>query len=171
MYLDVAAFIRHYGDSIDWEWIRRELKMLKLSRFADVVFTAVEDWFGIRCRIAFDRVPEAVMGSFLTFTLEAGTFGHYQRDTAVTALKHENSGDGSSRFRQVLRKTFPKAETIESRYTYLQDKPWLLPAAWVHRLIKNKEKLPQRTRQMQQILEADSEEVEKMRNLMREIGL
>ena len=171
MYLDVAAFIRHYGDSIDWEWIRRELKMLKLSRFADVVFTAVEDWFGIRCRIAFDRVPEAVMGSFLTFTLEAGTFGHYQRDTAVTALKHENSGDGSSRFRQVLRKTFPKAETIESRYTYLQDKPWLLPAAWVHRLIKNKEKLPQRTRQMQQILEADSEEVRKMRNLMREIGL
>ena len=89
----------------------------------------------------------------------------------MTALKHEDSGDGSSRFHQVLRKTFPKAETIESRYTYLQDKPWLLPAAWVHRLIKNKEKLPQRTRQMQQILEADSEEVRKMRNLMRDIGL
>lgn len=171
MYLDVAAFIRHYGDGIDWNWIRRELRVLKLSRFADVVFTAVEDWFGIRCPAAFDRISREVLAPFFLFTMEAGVFGHYQRDTAVTALKHEDSGDGSSRFRQVLRKTFPKAETIESRYTYLQDKPWLLPAAWVHRLIKNKEKLPQRTRQMQQILEADSEEVRKMRNLMRDIGL
>lgn len=171
MYLDAAAFIRHYGDSIDWEWIRQELKKLKLSRFADVVFTGVEDWFGICCPFPFDRVTRDVIEPFLIFTMEAGVFGHYQRDTAVTALKHEDSGDESSRFRQVLRKTFPKAETIRSRYTYLQDKPWLLPAAWVHRLIKNKDKLKLRTRQMQQILEADSEEVRKMRDLMREIGL
>ena len=171
MYLDVAAFIRHYGDTIDWVWICRELKVLKLERFADVVFTAVEDWFGIRCPADFDRVPEAVLDAFFLFTMEAGVFGHHNRDAAVTALKHEEPGDESSRFRQVLRKTFPKAETIESRYTYLQDKPWLLPAAWVHRLIKNREKLARRTRQMQQILEADPEEVRKMRDLMREIGL
>lgn len=171
MYLDVAAFIRHYGDTIDWEWIRRELKGLNLSRFAGVAFSAVEDWFGIRCPVDFDRASEAVLEDFFLFTMEAGVFGHYQRDTAVTALKHEDSGDGSSRIRQVLRETFPKAGTIESRYTYLQDKPWLLPAAWVHRLIKNKDKLTRRTRQMQQILEADSEEVRKMRDLMREIGL
>ena len=171
MYLDVAAFVRHYGDSIDWEWIRQELKKLKLSRFADVVFAAVEDWFGVGCPSPFDSVPGEVLVSFRGFTLEAGTFGHYQRDVAVTALKHEDSGDGSTRFRQVLRKTFPKAETIQNRYTYLQDKPWLLPAAWVHRLVKNKDKLTERTRQMQQILNADSEEVRKMRDLMREIGL
>ncbi len=171
MYLDVAAFIRHYGDTLDWDQIRQELKVLKLSRFADVVFTGVEAWFGIHCPFAFDRVPQEVLEQFCGFTMEAGVFGHYQRDAAVTSLKHEDSGDGSSRFHQVLRKTFPKAETIENRYTYLQDKPWLLPAAWVHRIVKNKEKLRQRTREMQQIMDADSEEVRKMRDLMRDIGL
>ena len=64
MYLDVAAFIRHYGDGIDWNWIRRELRVLKLSRFADVVFTAVEDWFGIRCPADFDRIPREVLAPF-----------------------------------------------------------------------------------------------------------
>jgi hypothetical protein len=171
MYLDIAAFVRHYGDTQDWDWVRQELQTLQLSRFADVVFTALEDWFGIRCPFAFHRVSRQVLESFCGFTLEAGVFGHYQRDAAVTALKHEDPGDESSRFRQVLRKTFPKAETIQSRYTYLQDKPWLLPAAWVHRLVKNREKLGLRTRQMQQIISADPEEVRKMRKLMGDIGL
>lgn len=171
MYLDIAAFIQHYGNTVRWDRIRKELKVLKLSRFANVVFTAVEDWFGIKCPFGFDRVLQDVMNPFYEFTLEAGVFGHHQRDQALNSLKHADSGDSSSRLHQVLRKTFPKAKTIQNRYTYLQDKPWLLPAAWVHRFIKNKEKLGQHTREMQQIIAADLEEVRKMRDLMRDIGL
>ena len=171
MYLDVAAFIRHYGEGLDWKWVREQLKVLKLLQFGDTVFSGVEAWFGIRCPMAFHRVSGEVMEQFLVFTMEAGVFGHYRRDMAVTALKHEETAEGSSRLRQVLRETFPKAETIHSRYTYLQDKPWLLPAAWVHRLVKNREKLGLRTRQMQQIISADPEEVQKMRKLMEDIGL
>lgn len=171
MYLDVAAFIRCCGNTVDWNWIRSQLKVLKLSRFADVVFTGVEVWFGIECPFAFERTPQEVLEQFCGFTMEAGVFGHHQRDAAVSVLKHEASGDGRSRVHQVLRKTFPKAETIQSRYTYLQDKPWLLPAAWVHRIVKNKDKLMQHTRQMQQIMDADSEEIRKMQKLIRDIGL
>lgn len=171
MYLDVAVFVRNYRDEIDWNRIRQELKALKLSRFAAVVFAAVEAWFGVRCAPVSGRISEDVLEAFRVFTMEAGVFGHYQRDTALNSLKHEDSGNGSSRLHQVLRKTFPKAGAIQNRYTYLQDKPWLLPAAWVHRIIKNKEKLTQHTREMRQIMGADSEQVRKMQKLMRDIGL
>jgi len=171
MYLDVAAFLQHYGDGLNWEWVCQQLELLQLQRFADVVFSAAESWFDISCAVPHDRVPEQVLEEFLTFTMEAGTFGHYQRDTALTSLKHENQEKNTTRIRQILKNTFPDARTIQSRYTYLQDKPWLLPAAWVHRLVKNKEKLRQRTKEMKQIISADTEEVRKMQQLMRDVGL
>ena len=33
---------------------------------------------------------------------------------------------------------FPSARTLENRYPYLKKHPWLLPAAWAHRIFKYK---------------------------------
>ena len=41
MYLDVAAFLRHYGETVNWRWIREQLEVLKLEQFADTVVSAV----------------------------------------------------------------------------------------------------------------------------------
>lgn len=169
MYLDVAAFIRHYGDSIDWVWIGGELEKLKLMDFGAAVLTAVEDWFGVTCPMANKKLPGDVLEAFTVYTLEAGTFGHHERDAALASLKHTDKE--TPRVKEVLRKTFPDAKTIQRRYTYLQDKPWLLPAAWIHRLVKNREKLDRQTRQMQQLIHVDAEEVRKLQKLMKDIGL
>ena len=169
MYLDVAAFVLHYGDGIDWDQVGQELDKLRLRDFAGTVLGAVERWFGVKCPIAGRKVPAEVLEEFTAYTLEAGTFGHHERDGALASLKHTDQE--APRMKEVLRKTFPDAKTIESRYTYLQDKPWLLPAAWVHRLVKNREKLGIRTRQMGDILRADQTEVGRLKKLMKDIGL
>ena len=171
MYLDVAAFLRHYGETVNWRWIREQLEVLKLEQFADTVVSAVESWFGVRSPMEHGTAEMSVLEDLLLFTMEAGTFGHYQRDGALASLKHEDPEEEGSRARKVLEKTFPKAKTIEKRYTYLQRNPWLLPVAWVHRLVKNREKLGQRTREMEQIIRIDAEEVRKQQKLMRDIGL
>ena len=32
------------------------------------------------------------------------------------------------------RQVFPRRDTLKGVYPYLEEQPWLLPAAWVHRL-------------------------------------
>lgn len=171
MYLDVAAFVRRYDAEADWVWIAEQLRELKLFQFAAVVLTAVEAWFGIASPMRHEKVSEVVMESFRDFTLEAGVFGHHNREDAMAGLKHTNQEESAPRLRQLLRRTFPAAKTIQTRYTYLQEKPWLLPVAWVHRLIKTRESLGKHAKEAQQIMHADSEEVRRMQKLMGDIGL
>ena len=49
--------------------------------------------------------------------------------------------------------------------------PWLLPAAWVHRLIKTRATWHQHTEEMQNILTADKDEVRKIQQLHERLGL
>ena len=74
-------------------------------------------------------------------------------------------------YQMLLRMAFPKAETIQTRYTYLQDKPWLLPAAWVHRLIITRDTWQRHAREAQNILSADLTEVQKIKDLYDQLGL
>ena len=111
------------------------------------------------------------MDPFLNFTMEAGTFGHHNRSEAVAKLKNTDEASSAQRVHQVLRGIFPKAATIRNRYTYLQDKPWLLPVAWGDRLIRNRNKLDRRVREIQDILETEDEEIRHLQEMMKQIGL
>lgn len=171
LYLDVAAFMQRHRSELDWNWIESQLKELKFREFANVVLHAVERWFGVEIPAVFSPVSEDVLDDFTEFTLEAGTFGHHNRDSALAHMKHEEQDEPGSRAKLLMRMAFPKAETIQSRYTYLQDKPWLLPVAWVHRFIKTRSGTEQHLETARQIITADTEEVDRLKKLIRDIGL
>lgn len=171
MYLDVAAFIRHHGTELDWQWIEEQLRELKLYDFARVVLSAAQQWFGIPCPMVFVPVPQETLDDFTEFTLEAGTFGHHNRDGALAQMKHQEQSSPADRAKLLMRMAFPKAETIQSRYTYLQDKPWLLPVAWIHRFVKTSSGTEQHLETARQIITADTEEVDRLKKLTKDIGL
>lgn len=171
LYLDVAAFVRRHGDTLDWQWLRQELQALQLCDFARVVLGAVERWFRIGNPLSTAPVPEEILADFTDFTLEAGVFGHHNRDGALAKMKHQQQDTSGSRTALLLRQIFPKAETIQSRYTYLQDKPWLLPAAWIHRLVKTSADTGKHLDTARQIITADRSEVDQHRKLLKDIGL
>ena len=75
------------------------------------------------------------------------------------------------KLRQLFKNIFPPAKTIQSRYTYLQENPWLLPAAWVHRLVKTSGDTKKHLESARQIIQADSEEVNRLKKLTKDIGL
>ena len=172
MYLDVTAFLRHFGGSLDWDWVRQELEKLQLTDFANVVLHMVQESFGVESPIQLTAVEEETMRSFLKFTMAGGVFGRAERDSGTESLQwHSRGKEKISRAGTVARRLFPAAKTIENRYTYLQDKPWLLPAAWIHRLIKTRDSWHQHTEEMQNILTADKEEVRKIQKLYEKLGL
>lgn len=172
MYLDIAFFLKHFGDSLDWDWFSDELRKLNFYDFTNMVFSLVKREFGVDSPIALRGVDKQTYRDFLDFTMAGGTFGKFGRDSAVIQLKNQDIGEESvSKGKTILHRIFPSASTIEARYTYLQKRPWLLPVAWVHRVFKNKNLLDRRIHEVQNIVNVDTEEVLKLKRIYQEIGL
>ena len=170
MYLDVAAFILHYGENLDWNEVDRELDKLGLREFANGVFTMVQRYLGIGSPIALMPVDDDVIADFAELTMKGGIFGRNAQNSGTVAVRQE-SGSSASRWDTIVKRLFPSAKTIQSRYTYLQDKPWLLPAAWVHRLVITRSTWKEHADHVGQILSVDREEVQRLTQLYRELGL
>ena len=172
MYLDVAAFLRRRGGELDWNRVEQDLERLSLSDFANTALTLVYDCFGIAAPGVRKPLPEQLRRDFLEFTMSGGIFGREGQTDGVHALEQGNrGGDEISKAGTLMKRLFPPAESIRDRYTYLQEKPWLLPAAWVHRLAVKKTGWREHTRQAREILSADKETVRKLAWFYRDIGL
>ena len=169
MYLDLAAFIRHFGEKADWAWIRGELEKIRLAPFANTALTFVERYFGVTSPLALEPVEEQVLEALATMTADGGIFGRIGLDRGVNTLKEQ--GEGAGRAETVLRRLFPGAKTIERRYTYLQKRPWLLPVAWLHRLVITRGTWGDHVREARRIMQADLEDVRQIQQLHRAIGL
>lgn len=172
MYLDLAFFLRRFGSSLDWSRLLPELEQLSLTKFANTVLTAVEQWFGVESRLPLEPVDHTVMADFLQFTLAGGIYGYIGRDKSLIALKQQDPGrSGVSRWKTLLHRMFPPLGSLENRYPYLLRHPWLLPVAWIHRLITNTAKLGSFANHTKKILTADEEAVLELRRICKDIGL
>ena len=171
MYLDIAFYLRAYRDQFDWRHFQQEVHTLKLDRFVNTVFTAVEKWFEIESPIPLKAVDEELMDEFLTFTINGGVFG-YEGKAAELSQVRRNSKDGTvKRGGTLLKRAFPSADTIKSRYTYLDGKPWLLPVAWIHRFFKKKGSPAEYLEESKRILKTNKEDVIELNNFYRKIGI
>lgn len=171
MHLDIAFYLRAYRDQIDWGHFQQEVHTLKLERFVNTVFTAVEKWFEIESPIPLKAVDEEFMDEFLTFTLNGGVFG-YEGKAAELSQVRRNSKDGTvKRGDTLLKRAFPSANTIKSRYTYLDKKPWLLPVAWVHRFFKKKGTTADYLEESKRILKTNKKDIIELNDFYRKIGI
>ncbi len=172
MYLDIAFYIRQYRDTLNWRWFSEEVKKLNFTDFVNMTFSLVERCFGVESPIPLRPVEAQVLQDFIDFTMEGGTFGYVGRDASVVQLKKQDRNEESvSKGKTLLHRMFPSAATIERRYTYLQGRHWLLPVAWLDRLVRNRALLGTRIQESRDILTADEAEVLKLKRLYKEIGL
>ena len=111
----------------------------------------------------------AALEKLLDYTLDADLFG-LSRDHAVIELRNEQEAV-PSRGRVLRRMLFPPAAEIETRYTFLKGRRWLLPVAWIVRPFANLRLIPAQLRQMKQVTKTDRAQVEAYDSFMREIGL
>ena len=130
-------FVQHYFNIfilifiLDWRSVEGEIAQLGLLGFRVTVMNALKKWFYI-VPLDLPRTDEDILEQLAEYTLSADLFGH-KRDHSVV---QRNAGERSkaSLLRQTL---FPSAEQIESRYTFLQGRKWLLPIAWGARILAN----------------------------------
>lgn len=168
MYMDIALYIRRFGGEMDWGYVNRSLEEMELISFANTILSFIDQYFGVKNPLSGDTPPE-ILEELAEFTISGGVFGREGRDSGTLTLKSEKAD--ATPAGTVLRRLFPPAKTIESRYTYLQKYPWLLPGAWVHRLIKTRKSWRDHTREARNILSADEETVHTLRQILPKIGL
>lgn len=172
MYMDIAVFIQHFGNELDWKYIQAELEKLAFSDFANMVLTVVNVYFGVDLPIILNEIDAQVIEDFMEFTMSGGTFGFVGRDSGLISLKkQERNKESVSRVSAFANRLFPSAASIESRYTYLQGRHWLLPVAWVHRFIRTKDTWGSHAKEAKSIMNTDTEEVLKLKRIYKEIGL
>ena len=168
MYLDIAAFIKHFGEDADWQYVDGKLDELKLKDFANMALAISEKYFGVQSPIGLHDIEADTFESFMDYTMDGGVFGKFGRDSGLITLK---KSEEKSRTSVVVNRLFPSAESIERRYTYLQGRHWLLPVAWVHRFFKTRDSWGAHAAEAKSIMNTDDAEVEKLKRIYKEIGL
>ena len=78
---------------------------------------------------ALDCVP--LLEDLLSAGVYGGSSEARRHSSLITLHAAESCGRPTG---GVLRAVFPRRDTLKGVYPYLEEQPWLLPAAWVHRL-------------------------------------
>ena len=169
MYLDAALFLQKHGRELDPGVIRREMAALKLPEFLDTVLTCCESWFGVTAPWDFSRSEAA--DELLTYTLDADLFGKLRDNSVVQMRNRRETAASGGKVSAVKRILFPPYEALVKRYTYIEGKKWLIPAALLHRAAVNLKNLPARSKTIRTIAGTDRATVNAYDDFMNRIGL
>ena len=92
-------------------------------------------------------------------------FGFDDKPASLSLLRKNTDEKGVRRLKAFLSRAFPSAKTIEVRYTYLQNKHWLLPVAWVHRLFKKERSAAEYVRSSKELFLTDKDDILKLQKI------
>lgn len=137
-YLDLV-FICSKEKNINWEWITEQLKELKLLKFAETCFAFCKLWFDLKPPIEIREI-DSEFSSFVTDKIfHDGIFGldNSQNEASGSAkeITYSQTSYMKGAIRLTMRRLFPPYEDMQliPYYSFVDGKPWLLPAAWVYR--------------------------------------
>lgn len=127
--------------SLDWDWIETELRKIGLWEFTCTVYAFCERWWGIVPPMPVDKPDEAFFEVSTDMVFRNGVFGHDNDDHEKHSVgKQLNSIKTMKPLRNIvvaLRNVFePYNRMVSHPYcAFLIGHKWLLPAAWVYRVI------------------------------------
>ena len=84
-------------------------------------------------------------------------------------MEKENSR--AIKIKSITQILFPPKAQLESKYTYIKDKPYLIPAAWIHRIISNIRKVREKTSEIKEVVSMNDEDIRELNVLYKNIGL
>lgn len=135
MILDIVVFMQKFGQSMDFEYIRKELCHIRLERFSDIIFNICKKYFNseVDCKPINGDILELVVD----YIVSHGVYGFDNKNIIDIQF---NQG-GNNRILLLIKKLFPDRNDLENYYPQFYKYP--LFYAWLRRwiyVITNKEK-------------------------------
>ncbi len=130
--LDLAVMLKSYD--IDLDAVINKMDSIGLGDFSKIIINICYKWFGYGADFGLDTQ------STEEFLLQYGAFGNLNRNkSAVIQRKELEDGKSNSPFLTRLRLLFPSYEKMKNipYISFIEDKPWLTPFAWIYRIFYN----------------------------------
>lgn len=176
-FMDIAVLTKS-DLGLDWRWIEKKLAELGLAKFAKCCFFLNENWFGVKPPIQcatmdqefYEQVTEKVLGNGVFGGQDASNKGNYERIVLIKskgAMWHR-------RFSLLFENAFPNYEYMQGypECGYLYHRPYLLPVAWIHRMLLYFQRKQRTTvRRVWEGAFTQQEELDKQREYLKKMGL
>ena len=136
-FCDIGLWAQAYHEQIDWQRLYDQCASVHAATFAAAAFRIASDYLGIAFALPAPWKASIDVEPLLHDTLCGGVYGSndytrlHSSTVTLNAVKASRAGEKSS----VLSSIFPKKEYLERRYPYLKKHPYLLPVAWVQRIV------------------------------------
>lgn len=175
MITDVAVFLQQFDRAIDWDWLWKELKTLRLDILAKSVIQLCSEWFDIGSVTVTEPMEESMYEELSERILEGGIFGFASEEREARRLRKGIKSDGDIGWmvsvRALIRNLFPNRRFMCRYLEALKTHPYLLPVAWVKRWI-----VVFRTRRFEikgalKALFTSGEEASKQYKLLKKLGM
>lgn len=134
---DISLWLNRYGDRIEWLKVQRKLREAGCELFCLNILELCVRYFGLyRKKIqwpakVWDQTdPEDLLEDLL----DAGIYGKSSQSRLHSSTMTLAAVQDGRKKLSVRSAVFPSAEKLKGRYGFLGKYPFLLPAAWMHRM-------------------------------------
>lgn len=137
-FLDIAVVANKVN--LDWTYVKEQLVLLDMEKFSENIFSLCNKWFGttIPQRI---ELSESFFEETSKIIFENGVFGFdnstNQKNVTINYIKREGRFGTLNKLIKDIFLPYTKMKTIPA-YSYLKSKPWLLPFAWLKRIVSKR---------------------------------
>lgn len=145
--LDVVIYSRYYKDKINWERFFEQLESIHYLQLYTYLLSVAVKYMGFKkedlphVNYDFERADKVVAD-----LQRCGIFGHNEADLSQFKRIYEkkrNEKYGFVNYEEYekiyntskVKLVFPPIRVMEKKYEYLKKCPYLLPAAWIHRIL------------------------------------
>ena len=136
-FCDIGLWAQEYHEQIDWQRLYDQCASVHAATFAAAAFKIARGYLSIEFNLSAPWEASIDVEPMLHDTLCGGVYGSndytrlHSSTVTLNAVKASRTGEKSS----VLSSIFPKKEYLERRYQYLKKHPYLLPVAWIQRIV------------------------------------
>ena len=129
---DIVLYANAYSDRIDWQYILDRCRGMRAEKFAAAIFGIGRTYLGLTVQFSWPVTAETE--PLLEDILQAGVYGGATQARKQTSNVTLSAAAGKKRS-GLTGALFPPASSLTGRYPYLKKYPWLLPWAWLCRLV------------------------------------
>lgn len=141
---DIVLFTNRFGPRIDWKRLDHLCGQIHARVFAAAIFRVGQQYLGFDPALAclpsewqaVDTDPEPMLEDLLSGGIYGTASMNRLHSSNITLQAVSEDKKGKQSASSLSSSLFPPAEKLEGSYPWLKGKPWLLPAAWSHRIAK-----------------------------------
>lgn len=140
-FMDLDVVIRQRR--LDWKWLEKTLSDLELWRFAQVCFSLLKRWFDTPFPIELERLEDVFFEEATAKVFANGIFGFNdeknKENRSLNSITQRSGPRWLVRVKSIIGSVFPAYRFMRyvPHYAFLNNRPWLLPVAWVYRFYRS----------------------------------